>query len=392
MHFRILWRKQFALIVGRILQSLARIILIMEQECLMRNETRQIQNVVACILLLVLLFYAPSVQAADQQITSARWGRNIDALTGDVQLRLVLETNAPVIIEKDLLSKPNWRLVVTVRDAKPGKFAVPQSPDKTIVDRLSFQKSGDNTQVILELPGEISKEQVRVFPLKADPTAKRPFRIVIDIGPALPKAGFQFTPGLKGKVIALDPGHGGTDAGAIGPGGTFEKHLNLAVSMRVKELLEKAGAQVRMTRTTDVDVSNPDASDREELLARALVANRQRTDIFVSIHHNSSPNHAMQGTSTYYYRKSLFDELLAQSLQAELLKGGKLDNMGVRTANFFVVKNTTVPAALVEVGFISNPQEEQICADPAFQQKIAQSIVNGLDVFFSKAANVKGGN
>jgi N-acetylmuramoyl-L-alanine amidase len=339
-----------------------------------------------------MLLYAPAVEAAEQQITSVRWGRNVDALTGDVQLRLVLETNAPVFIEKELLSKPNWRLVVTIRDAKPGKLVVPQSPDKATVDKLSIQKSGDNTLVIMDLPSEIGKEQYRVFSLKADPAAKRPFRIVIDIGPALPKAGFQFTPGLKGKFIALDPGHGGTDPGAIGAAGYMEKELNLAVAMRVKSLLEKAGAQVRMTRTTDVDVSNSDASDREELLARTLVANRQRTDIFVSIHHNSSPNPAMQGTSTYYYRKSLFDELLAQTLQTELLKGGRLDNMGVRTANFFVVKNTNVPAALIEVGFISNPQEERICAEPSFQQKIAQSIVNGLDAFFTKASNVKGEN
>jgi N-acetylmuramoyl-L-alanine amidase len=99
----------------------------------------------------------------------------------------------------------------------------------------------------------------------------------------------------------------------------------------------------------------------------------------------------MNGTTTYYFRKTLFDVVLAQSIQDEMVKAGGLANLGARTANFFVVKNTTMPAALLEIGFISNPQEEQLCSSAAFQQKMAQAIVTGIDQFFGQATKMRGG-
>ena len=348
-----------------------------------------------CILIHVMLCLplaaATAAPTDDAQITGVRWGRNGDALTGNVQLRLVLETNGPVEVDHFVTQKPNWRLVVSVRGSSVGKAVVPPSPDKTVVDKMSLLKSGNDTHVILDLPGEIKEEQYKIFTLKADPVAKRPFRVVVDIekGVALPD--FKFTQGLRGKVIAIDPGHGGTDPGAIGRMGTREKALNLSLGLQVKAMLEKAGAQVVMTRTTDVDVSSPDASDRDELRARTMIANNRRADVFVSIHHNSSPNGDLTGTSTYYYRKTLFDAMLAQSLQDAMLQTGGLDNQGVRTANFYVIKNTLMPAALVEVGYMSNPQEELACGSPQFQSKIAQAIVMGLDNFFTQAMKMRGG-
>ena len=86
----------------------------------------------------------------------------------------------------------------------------------------------------------------------------------------------------------------------------------------------------------------------------------------------------------------MFDAVLAQSLQDAMVQAGGLVNIGVRTANFFVVKNTTMPAALLEIGFVSNPQEEMILANPNFQQKMAQAIVSGIDQFFGQAAKMRG--
>ena len=207
---------------------------------------------------------------------------------------------------------------------------------------------------------------------------------------SIPPGEAVFSAGMKGKTVAIDPGHGGSDPGAISVRGIREKQLNLSLAMQVKAILEKAGAKAIMTRETDIDVSSPDASDRDELRARAMVGNNNRADIFISIHHNSSANSDLSGTTTYYYRKTLFDAVLAQSLQDAMVRAGGLINIGARTANFFVVKNTSMPAALVEVGYISNPQEEQLLTSQAFQQKMAQAIVAGIDQFFGQAAKMRG--
>lgn len=337
----------------------------------------------------VLVSAAPAEAGA--KITSVRWGRTTDAVTGSVKIRLVLETSEPVEVDQFITAKPNWRLVVTLRGAGADALTIPPSPDTSVVRGLSLVKSTkDTVHAVLELPGTLTEDQYRVFTLKADPKAKRPFRVVIDVEKTVPVGDVKFSAGLQGKLIVIDPGHGGSDPGAIGPRRTFEKKLNLDLSLMVKAILEKAGAKVVMTRQTDIDLSTPDASDRDELRARTMVANDRKADIFLSIHHNSSANSDLSGTTTYYYRKTLYDVVLAQCLQDAMVRGGGLDNIGVRTANFFVVKNTWMPAALLEVGFISNPQEEQTLGSPAFQQRMALAIVAGIDQFFGQAAKMRG--
>lgn len=344
------------------------------------------------LLCIPMALVSAAPDPAGVQITGVRWGRTADAVTGAIKVRLVLDTSGPVQVDQFVTDKPNWRLVVTLRGANADKLTVPATPDKTVVDKLSFVKSlKDTLHVILDLPMSLTEDQYKVFTLKADPKAKRPFRVVIDIEKATPASDLKFSAGLKNKLVVLDPGHGGTDPGAIGLQGTREKHLNFVMATKVKAILEKAGAKVVMTRQTDVDVSSPDASDRDELKARTLVANNRNADVFISIHHNSSASSDMNGTTTYYFRKTLFDVVLAQSIQNEMVKAGGLANQGVRTANFFVVKNTSMPAALLEIGFISNSQEEQLCNNAVFQQKMAQAIVTGIDQFFGQATKMRGG-
>ncbi len=346
-------------------------------------------------LVCILCFFAVLVSAASAEavakIVGVRWGRTTDAVTGSIKVRMVLETSEPVQVDQFITAKPNWRLVVTLRGVNVDKFTVPPSPDTSIVKGVSVIRSTkDTVHAIIELPGELKEDQYKVFTVKADPKAKRPFRVVVDIEKAVPISGIQFSAGLRGKLIVLDPGHGASDPGAIGPRGSYEKTLNLNLGLKVKTILEQAGARVVMTRQTDVDLSTPDMSDRDELRARTMVANNRKADLFISIHHNSSANSDLTGTTTYYYRKSSYDVLLAQCLQSAMARGGGLDNIGIRTANFFVVKNTWMPAALLEIGFISNPQEEQILGSPAFQQKMALAIVAGIDQFFGQAAKMRG--
>lgn len=335
---------------------------------------------------------APAGTQGPAQISAVRWGVNRDAVTGSLKIRLVLDMSAPVEVESFVTGVPNWRLMVTVKETAPWKGVIPPSPDKSVVDKLSIGPSGkDATQIVLDLPLSIDENQYKVFTLAADPKLGKPFRIVIDVEKAIPMPDFNFSSGLKNKVIAIDPGHGGTDPGAIGRTyGLKEKTVNLAIAIKVKALLEQAGAQVVMTRLTDVDVSNADASDRDELRARCLVGNNRRADIFISIHNNSSQNSDMNGTTTYYFRKTIYDSILAQTLQSGMVQTSGLENQGIKTANFFVLKNTVMPAALVEIAFLSNQQEELLLTTAQFQQKVAQGIVMGIDQFFAQAAKMRG--
>ncbi len=334
---------------------------------------------------------APAANAT-VSITGMRWGRAADAVTGSQTIRLVLETSAPVTVDQFITAKPNWRIVLTMRGVNVDKLKITPSPDPSVVKSMSAVKSAkDTVHVMLELPAELKEKQYKVFTLKADPKAKRPFRIVIDIAKAMPVTNVEFSTGLRGKLIVLDPGHGGTDPGAIGPRRTHEKNLNWSMAVKVKAILERAGSTVLMTRPGDVDLTPASASDRDDLRVRTMVANNRKANIFVSIHHNASVNSDLNGTTTYYYPKTPYDSVLAQCLQTAMVRGGGLDNIGIRTANFFVVKNAWMPAALLEIGYISNPQEEQTLNNPAFQQKMALAIVAGIDQFFAQAAKMRGG-
>ena len=196
------------------------------------------------------------------------------------------------------------------------------------------------------------------------------------------KTKFRTGGGIKGKIITLDPGHGGSDPGAIGASGLKEKQITLEISLRVKELLEKEGAKVYMTHTTDKDVYGPNASDRAELQARVNVAEKYNSDLFISLHINSSVNKSVGGFSSYYYPKTDNDLKIAKAIQDKFAKNFGVDNLGVRQANFYVVKRCSMPATLLEMCFISNPKEEKLMKSRWFQKKTARLIVEGVENYF----------
>ncbi len=196
------------------------------------------------------------------------------------------------------------------------------------------------------------------------------------------KTKFRTGGGIKGKIITLDPGHGGSDPGAIGASGLKEKQITLEISLRLKELLEKEGAKVYMTRTTDKDVYAPNASDRAELQARVNVAEKHNSDLFLSLHINSSVNKNVGGFSSYYYPKTENDLKISKAIQNKFAKNFGVDNLGVRQANFYVVKRCSMPATLLEMCFISNPKEEKLMKSKWFQKKTARLIVEGVEEYF----------
>lgn len=195
-----------------------------------------------------------------------------------------------------------------------------------------------------------------------------------------------FTPGLKGKIIALDAGHGGSDTGAIGPTGVTEKGVTLRVSKALQKLLQAEGATVLMTRTTDTEVSpkKANASDVEELQARCDVGNDGNADIFISMHMDSFTNSTPSGTTGYYYTKgSKASQRLAQYVSEGVVTALGTGNRGTKSCNFYVVKHTDMPATLVEMAFISNDKEEKLMNSEAGINRAAEGILNGLRRFFS---------
>ena len=191
---------------------------------------------------------------------------------------------------------------------------------------------------------------------------------------------------LSGKIIVIDPGHGGNDAGAIGPTGVMEKSVTLKVALELRKLLEAEGATVIMTRETDTTVSykGAKASDIEELGARCEVANRAGADIFISIHADSFTRPEARGTTGYYYGKSTTGrgQRLADCIRRNLVEQLGTPSRGTQPCNFYVVRHTDMPATLIELGFISNKDEEKLLDSKEGVQKAAQGILDGIEDYF----------
>jgi N-acetylmuramoyl-L-alanine amidase len=170
--------------------------------------------------------------------------------------------------------------------------------------------------------------------------------------------------------IVIDPGHGGKDPGAVGPSGLKEAHVNLQVALKVAEKLRKAGVEVKLTRTNDVFV---------DLQPRCDIANSFNADYFVSIHCNAAGTPQAHGTETYCYKFGGKGEVLAKAIQAELIAVTGRADRGVKTANYYVLRRTNMPAALIELAFISNLEEERLLASVDYQEKCALAIAKGID-------------
>lgn len=189
---------------------------------------------------------------------------------------------------------------------------------------------------------------------------------------------------LAGVAVAVDPGHGGQDTGAIGASGSYEKHINLAVGLALADLLRAAGANVIMTRDKDVAPTGSGYAERPDLEERVKIANAAKADLFVSIHADSFTSVTSNGTTTYYSSSSLYPDksrALGQAVQAQIIKNIGLTNRGVRDAGFYVINHTNMPSVLIELGFVSNPVEEKLLGTSDFQKMAAQGIYRGILVY-----------
>lgn len=187
--------------------------------------------------------------------------------------------------------------------------------------------------------------------------------------------------------LTIDPGHGGSDPGAIGLTGLKEKDVNLKIALKVGNLLESQGINVNYTRTTDMRYSENLSQD---LSLRAAFANNSKSKYFLSIHNNSFSQPTATGTETYALAPGGEGEKLAKAIQESLVSTIKLPNRGVKFANFAVLKETTMPAALTEVCFISNPKEETLLRDEVFLDEVALAIAQGVIKFLGRQWKAQG--
>ncbi len=168
--------------------------------------------------------------------------------------------------------------------------------------------------------------------------------------------------------ICIDPGHGGRDPGAVGPNGLLEKDIVLLVALRLKHLL-KERSEVVLTRSGDEYVS---------LGERVRIANIAQADLFVSVHCNSAEINTAHGVETFHHPTSRKGIELAEAIQPELIHYSGLVDRGVKYANFQVLRETIMPAVLVELAFINNPSEEVLLGDRVFRAKCAVAIAAGI--------------
>ncbi|MCD8500857.1 MAG: N-acetylmuramoyl-L-alanine amidase CwlD [Bacillaceae bacterium] len=199
----------------------------------------------------------------------------------------------------------------------------------------------------------------------------------------------QFGLPLAGKIIVIDPGHGGIDGGASSKEGLLEKEVALSISLLLRDYLQEAGALVIMTREEDKDLAEQDTKrirsrKIQDLKRRVQMINETDSDLFVSIHLNAIPSPKWSGAQTFYNRSIDSNERLARLIQAELRDNlNNTNRLAKPINNVFLLKEAQTTGALVEVGFLSNPTEAELLETIEYQQKVAVSIYQGISRYYT---------
>lgn len=352
---------------------------------------------------------------------------NFRVLTSPEKTRLVIDLDRPTKVIERRAQDPS-RVVIALANAAMSERAQSKATDGTVPAPFSVMQSSAPA-VVVSLP-------TAAFRTYKQFTLSNPPRLVVDVSPPLtpleapvvPASESQppllspstpltqpSAPPAKGyKTIVIDPGHGGKDPGARGLRHTEEKDITLKVGLKLRDLLSKQpGVRVLMTRDQDVFV---------ELEERAKFANSHEADLFVSIHVNSHPSRAVKGIEIYHFGEAkdqralevaarengtplnstgvgweyLVADLLAtkkveaslelawtakEAMVAHLNGHYALNDHGVKTAPFYVLRFTSMPSILAEIAYISNPAEEDLLRKPTFVRDVAESLFQGVQLF-----------
>lgn len=302
--------------------------------------------------------------------TSTARGLTLKVSTASDKTTTVVTASSAFDFSQSVLVNPD-RLVVDMKGVAIGDLPAATNANSKSVSMIRvgyFQQNPDITRVVFDLKGGALYD----VSISAD-------RKTLTVKTYIPDINNSYA----GKIIAIDAGHGGPDPGAIGKLGTKEKDINLDIAKRVAKLLEAKGAKVIMIRTGDQEVG---------LYERTAKANAAKADLFVSIHINANDNAALGGTSTYVHSGAKTtrvqeSERLAGYIQNELLKALGLRDVGVRYADFVVIRTAASPAVLCELAFISNLAEEKLMNTDGFKNSAAEAIVKGIGMYFAEKRN-----
>jgi N-acetylmuramoyl-L-alanine amidase len=274
-----------------------------------------------------------------------------------------LQTPVPVSVRQ---GDKSFSLTLHNTTAQTDTFRTDDSP---IISRLDWQQINPQQA---QYTFNLKKSQQWGYKLRYEGTS-----LILTLRHA-PESVTQRRRSLTGVKILLDPGHGGQESGAAGPDGTLEKDVNLTISKLVRDDLLKRGATVVMTREDDREVS---------LVERQAIIAKEAPAIAVSIHHNSLPDDGdaekTQGFGSFWYNTQAHD--LAVFLHNYIIKKMKRPSYGVFWNNLALTRPADSPSVLLELGFMSNPNEFEQIVDPKDQQKMAQAIANGIYEWFTKS-------
>lgn len=182
-------------------------------------------------------------------------------------------------------------------------------------------------------------------------------------------------------VVVVDSGHGGSDPGKVGINGALEKDVNLEISIKLKNLLQKQGVKVIMTREDEKGLAD---SKVEDLKTRVAIINREKPLLAVSIHQNSYQEESIHGSQVFYFTHSQEGEKAAKIVQEVLLEADP-DNTRSAKANdtYYMLKKTEVPVIIVECGFLSNQEEADLLVTEEYQEKVAAAVAKGILKYIS---------
>ncbi|NLW17773.1 MAG: SH3 domain-containing protein, partial [Firmicutes bacterium] len=291
------------------------------------------------------------------QLTFGTWLQELKLVSGQKGPRVRLTLDGPSQPTAQY-SSAEKAIVVTIKGATLGTGVKTSLPgDGTLIERVEVQQSGSEVRLMVKLPRTLAYSLQKV----GDAT----WELVVA------------SPGLVGKLIAIDPGHGATDPGAMGTLGWNEADYTHDIAYRLRDLLTKAGAEVMMTRLYE---SGPIQGP-----ARAAKINEAGADAFISIHINSAGNRSARGIETWYYPRgdnAYFARLVQDSLMAQL--GSSWPDRGIKPGNYIICKQTLTTGAMAELGFISNPTDESLLNQPEVRQQMAQALFNAIEKYFDR--------
>jgi N-acetylmuramoyl-L-alanine amidase len=216
-------------------------------------------------------------------------------------------------------------------------------------------------------------------------------RYIYGQGPAV--SAFRAWIPLSGKVIVIDPGHGGIDGGASF-NNVLEKNMNLEVSLKLKRMLERDGANVIMTRAKDVSLDHLNRKNeyrhKRDLISRVDIINSTAPDLFLSIHVNADRSSSKtNGPMVFYFINSIESKKIAQSIQKKLEEAYTQSGHNVSprkpvgNISLYILRNTKVPGVIIELGFITNTKDRELLTTQAFQERISAAILLAIKEYFS---------